>query len=208
MKKYELTDESIEMFGRKLYRIKAVRSFGDVEEGTLGGFVENETNLSHFGNAWIAGDAVVCEHGWVEGNAIVDENAVIRGNAMVRGNSTVSDSAIVCEDACVEEYATIYEDAVIRGYSTVGGSAWIGKNAMILNSLHYLTVGPLNRKGDFFTFFRTRERTIRVAQGSFVCEMDNFLKLIKPSLKGTEETRGYEAVIELAKIQIDLNEGI
>lgn len=150
MKKYQLTDESMEMFGRKLYRIKAVKSFGDVEEGTLGGFVENETNLSHFGNAWIAGDAVVCEHGWVEGNAIVDENAVIRGKAMVRGNSTVSDSAIVCEDACVEEYATIYEDAVIRGYSTVGGSAWIGKNAMILNSLHYLTVGAAEQKRGFF----------------------------------------------------------
>lgn len=39
MKKFILTDETIEMFGVTLHRIKAVRSFGNVKEGDLGGFV-------------------------------------------------------------------------------------------------------------------------------------------------------------------------
>jgi hypothetical protein len=38
MKKFELTAESkINIFGKKLFRIKALISFGDVEEGETGG---------------------------------------------------------------------------------------------------------------------------------------------------------------------------
>ena len=53
MKKFELTTESkINIFGKKLFRIKALISFGNVREGDTGGWVEKEENLSHSGNAW------------------------------------------------------------------------------------------------------------------------------------------------------------
>ena len=48
------------MFGKKLFRIKALIEFGNVKAGELGGFVEKEENLSHDGNAWVCGNAVVC----------------------------------------------------------------------------------------------------------------------------------------------------
>ena len=51
-KKYELTNEFIEFLNCKLYHIKALRSFSDVKEGDLGGFVEKEDNLSHDDNVW------------------------------------------------------------------------------------------------------------------------------------------------------------
>ena len=57
MKKYELTSEYIEVFGRKLFRIKALIAFGSIEVGELGGYVETENNLSQSGNAWVYGDA-------------------------------------------------------------------------------------------------------------------------------------------------------
>ena len=41
-KKYELTDETIEISGHTLYRIRALRSFGVIETGQLGGFIEKE----------------------------------------------------------------------------------------------------------------------------------------------------------------------
>lgn len=59
MKKYELTTESKEYYGRKLFRIKALVSFGNVKKGELGGWIEKEQNLSHFGNAWVGGNACV-----------------------------------------------------------------------------------------------------------------------------------------------------
>ena len=77
MKKYELTEETFTVFGKTLYRIRAVRDFGSVKTGEFGGYIEKEENLSHFGNAWISGDA------WVYGDARVSGNAWVYGNAEV-----------------------------------------------------------------------------------------------------------------------------
>ena len=53
-KKFELTAEFVtNIFGKKLFRIKALMAFGDVKEGELGGYLEKEENLDHDGNAWV-----------------------------------------------------------------------------------------------------------------------------------------------------------
>ena len=75
MKKYELTAEFIEKWGKKLFRIKALISFGSVEAGELGGYVEKEDNLAQDGDAWVYGDAWVCDNARVYGNAEVCGNA-------------------------------------------------------------------------------------------------------------------------------------
>ena len=60
MKKFELTAEFVtNIFGKKLFRIKALMAFGNVEEGELGGYVEKESNLDQDGDAWVSGDAQV-----------------------------------------------------------------------------------------------------------------------------------------------------
>lgn len=63
MKKFEFTGETktISLFFRTatLHRIRAVAGFGLVKVGDLGGWIEKEENLSHFGNAWVYGDARV-----------------------------------------------------------------------------------------------------------------------------------------------------
>ena len=59
-KKYRLTDETMMLpDGTRLHRIMALRDFGDVQAGDLGGFVEKEANLSHKGGARVCGDAEV-----------------------------------------------------------------------------------------------------------------------------------------------------
>lgn len=63
MKKYRLTEETIRVGNRTLYRIQALRDFGDVKEGELGGYIEAAKNLSQGGSAWIYGNA------WVYGDA-------------------------------------------------------------------------------------------------------------------------------------------
>ena len=50
-RKYEmLQDQTIEWRGRTLYRIRALRDFGDVHAGDVGGYIECERNLSQDGN--------------------------------------------------------------------------------------------------------------------------------------------------------------
>ena len=47
MKKFELTSETkINIFGKKLFRIKALISFGVVKTGETGGWVEKEENVN------------------------------------------------------------------------------------------------------------------------------------------------------------------
>lgn len=90
MKKFELTNEFItNMFGTKLFRIRALVEFGDVEAGELGGYVEKESNLGHDDNAWVYGDARVYD------------NARVYGDAWVYGNARVCGDALVCGDARV-----------------------------------------------------------------------------------------------------------
>lgn len=83
MKKYELTEETVTVYGKTLYRIRAVRDFGSVKTGEFGGYIEKEENLSHFGDAWIYGNARVFGNAWVYGDARVAGNAWIYGNAEV-----------------------------------------------------------------------------------------------------------------------------
>nr|DAL72568.1 MAG TPA: Putative transferase, nesg, ydcK, Structural Genomics.38A [Caudoviricetes sp.] len=78
MKKFELTSEFVTFLGKKLFRIKALVSFGDVVEGELGGFVEKEENLDQSGNAWVYGDAKVFGDAWVFGGAKVYGDAQIQ----------------------------------------------------------------------------------------------------------------------------------
>ena len=59
MKKYELTEETTNIFGKTLHRIRATRDFSIVHAGDLGGFIEDERNLNHGENAWVGGNARV-----------------------------------------------------------------------------------------------------------------------------------------------------
>ena len=83
-RKYRLTDETITVFGRTLYRIQATESIPSryVDKGDLGGFIEKELNLS--GDAWVSGNA------WVSGDARVSGDAWVSGNARVSGDAWVS----------------------------------------------------------------------------------------------------------------------
>ena len=69
MKKYRLTEETTKVGNRTLYRIQALRDFGNVTKGDIGGYIESEKNLSQDGNAWVYGNARVYGDARVYGNA-------------------------------------------------------------------------------------------------------------------------------------------
>ena len=83
IKKYKLTDGAYHTNDKILYRIQALKDFGDVKKGDLGGFVQNEDNLSHKGDCWIY------ENAKVYGEAKVYEKARVGGYALIRGNAKV-----------------------------------------------------------------------------------------------------------------------
>nr|DAY28131.1 MAG TPA: Putative transferase, nesg, ydcK, Structural Genomics.38A [Caudoviricetes sp.] len=90
MKKYRLTEETTKVGNRPLYRIQALRDFGNVKEGDIGGYIESEKNLSQDGNAWVSGDARVY------GDACVYGNARVYGDARFYGNADIKKTGDIC----------------------------------------------------------------------------------------------------------------
>lgn len=87
MRKYELlTAGAVRLGSRELFLVRALRDFGSVRCGDIGGRIESERNLSHEGEAWVGGDAWVYGEGRVCGDEVVGGNTVIRDRlrALVR----------------------------------------------------------------------------------------------------------------------------
>lgn len=88
-----MTSNVKEFLGHKLFQIKALKDFGDVKAGDLGGYIEKEENLSHNGNAWVYDNVKV------SGNARVFGDAQVLGNARVCGNAQIYNDALICDSA-------------------------------------------------------------------------------------------------------------
>ena len=112
--KYKLTKNTKEVNGITLFQIQALKDFGDVKKGDLGGWIEKENNLSQEGNCWVSGDAKVY------GNAKVSDNAIVSGNAKVYGDAKVFGEAnVVCEKKDIfDDFDVLSDDieeVVIKG---------------------------------------------------------------------------------------------
>ena len=159
MKKFELTAEFVtNVFGKKLFRIKALVAFGNVEKGELGGFIEKEDNLSHDDNAWVYGNA------WVFGNARVSGNAQVSGNALVSGNAQVSGNARVYDDA---------DYAVVKGFGRCFRTT---------------------------TFFRCKDKILRVQCGCFYGDLAQFREIVKKTHGDSKYAKEYLAIADLMEL--------
>lgn len=131
-KKYQLTDETRNYYGKTLYRIQAIKDFGDVKAGDKGGWVASERNLSQQGNCWIYDDSIAF------------------GNPHVSGNTKILNDSKVCEFACVAG------NAVIDRHSTISGEAFIKdakvSNMVISNYTQILDDVEIKSQRYFYTF--------------------------------------------------------
>lgn len=106
------------------YRIKAIRSFGDVEEGDIGGYIQSEKNLSHSGLSWVYNDAVVKD------NAIVKDDAKVMSTSVIGEDAKVYDSAVVDGKSIIEGISQIFESAFVKD-STIYNSGKVYGNAKV-----------------------------------------------------------------------------
>jgi carbonic anhydrase/acetyltransferase-like protein (isoleucine patch superfamily) len=127
--KYKLTKNTKEVNGFTLFQIQALKDFGDVKKGDLGGWIEKENNLCQEDNSWIFGDAKVY------GDAIVYGNAKVYGDAIVYGNALVSGNAWVYGNAEVYGNAKVYGDAIVYGNAKVYGDAIVYGNAKVYGDI-------------------------------------------------------------------------
>ena len=176
-KKYELIKDPI----INLYRIRALKDFSDIKAGTLGGYVENEDNLSHDGNAWIYG------------NARVYGDAKVYGNARVYSNARVYGDACVCDYACVYGNAIVYGDAIIYGNAKVYGDAFLKTNA------DYTVIHGFGSEERTTTFFRCKDGNIRVNCGCFYGTIDEFRYKVHETHGDSKYAKEYLMIADLMK---------
>lgn len=129
---------------RTVYRIRAIRDFGDVKAGDLGGYIESDHNLSHSGDCWVydetsvCNDAVVKNHATVCGEVKIEQAAVISGNANVFGDAFIKDHAQVSGFAQVgwEWDGTLCKNGVMSGAPTmVEGHAKVSDYAQVFGEV-------------------------------------------------------------------------
>jgi carbonic anhydrase/acetyltransferase-like protein (isoleucine patch superfamily) len=220
MKKYGLTAEFIEQWGKKLFRIKALISFGSVEAGELGGYVEKEDNLAQDGDAWVYGnarvygDAEVYGNAMVYGNARVYGNAEVYGDAEVYGNARVYDDARVCGDA--EVYgnarvcgnaevcgdAEVCDDARVCGNARVCGDARVYGDAMVYGNADYLLIGRIGSRFSFTTFFKNKDKGITVSCGCFLGTIAEFRAKVTDTHGNNKHAKIYNLAADMAELQI------
>ena len=220
-KKYKLTDETINLNGVTLYRIEALKDFGEIKKGDKGGFIESENNLAHEGDAWVSDEACVYDNARVSGNAhiygeawvfgsacvygdscvfdnaCVYNNASVSGHAQVYGNAIVYGDANVCDDSRVFGNATVCNktcvcgNAVVYGYALVRGDACVCGNAEISNKSDYIVFQNWWSSGRYFTWTRSNN------MWSVGCFYGTGEELIKKAYKDSELSgREYERIVK------------
>lgn len=170
MKKYEFTGEEKVFDSHTLHRIRAVRDFGVVKAGDLGGWIECEENLSHDGYAWVFGE------GQVEDNACVTSGARVGGGARVTGNALVTGNANVTGDARVTGSARVEGNA---DFSIIGG----------FGSFFRTT-----------TFFRCQDGKVRTQCGCFYGDLDEFRAKVKETHGESKMAKEYLMIADLMEM--------
>lgn len=209
-----LENDTIELWGRTLYRIESLKDFYGVSKGEKGGYIEKERNLAVYGNAWISGDARVTDNAIVFGNAYVTGNAHIRDNARVDGNASVYDNAYICDNACVSGNASVSGDArvdgdvlmfgnaLVSGDARLTGESCLAGEAYVTDSSDLLVIGPIGSEDGHLTAFKDKNRNISVNRGCFNGTLEKFEKAVNRTHGDNKHGKMYRIAIELIKVKL------
>ena len=88
--KYELDFNDYKLVeNTKVYRIIALKNFGNVKAGDKGGYIKKD-NLSHEGNCWVFDNAIITDNAFVKENAMINDNVIVKGCAKITDNAVIS----------------------------------------------------------------------------------------------------------------------
>lgn len=180
---YDSEDESEMQEEYRLYRIQALRDFGDVKKGDLGGYIQSQKNLSHSGNCWIYDKSIAGDDSKVKNNAKVMDGAILRGaavvskNAVLTNNAKLASSAIVTDNAVVE-FTDIYGENVIKDNAVLDGGEIYGK----------LVVSGNAKLSGGFIFFGYKNGEI---SGNIDLEFSTIRKSFRDKFETNEELLNY-----------------
>lgn len=172
-KHYEFVETDTVRHGNSciLTRIRATIDLPQhgVKAGDLGGYIENESNLSD--TAWVGKNSRICSY------SKVYENAHVYGNSIVEEYSHVFGNARIGDGVRVKAGSFVFGTACITGEVQLPIDACIGSNA------DFVLIGPAISSKRFTTAYRAIDNSILVSTGCFVGSIDEFKYAIKNTHK-------------------------
>ena len=102
-----------------------------------------------------------------------------------------------------EDNLSQYGDAWVYGNAWVYDDARVYGDAEVLKHVHLLTIGAIGSRDSVTTFFRTKEKKIKVVCGCFYGTIAEFAEKVKQSHGDSKHAKTYAIAIELAKAQIE-----
>ena len=109
---------------------------------------------------------------------------MVSGNAWVYGNAEVYGNARVYGDARVSGNAEVYGNARVYGDARVSGDAMVSGNAEVYGNADYTTIRGFGTQFRATTFFRCKDKQIRVSCGCFFGTISEFREQVKNTRKG------------------------
>jgi UDP-3-O-[3-hydroxymyristoyl] glucosamine N-acyltransferase len=113
---------------RKLQRIRAVRSFGTISEGSIGGYIEYDENLSHNDNCWVAD------------NAIAAGESRVRRNALLRDNAYIDDHVVVSDETIIQNNSILRDDVLVYGHAVIGSQSFLTGSVTVCGHVHIFCI--------------------------------------------------------------------
>ena len=132
---------------------------------------------------------------------LTNETKVIIGTTLYRIRALISFGNVSVGDlgGWIEKEDNLAHD----GNAWVSGDARVSGDAEVLNPVHLLTVGAIGSRDGFTTFFRTKEKQIKVSCGCFIGTIAEFAEKVKQTHGDSKHAKTYALAIELAKAQIE-----
>ena len=97
-------------------------------------------------------------------------------------------------------------DAMVSGNAWVSGNARVSGNADVKKDDDYMVIGGAGRYNRFTTFFKCRDKTIKVVCGCFFGTIIEFRAKVKETHKGNKHEKVYLAMADMAELQIGNDE--
>lgn len=171
-KKYKLTKETMCFDGVTLHRIQALKDFGNVDAGELGGWVESEKNLSQSGDCWIAMEAKAY------GGAEIGDNAILTRKAIACGNSTICNDTLVSDESIIRGFTYLYGNVEVYGKSVIDGDARLHGNVKVIGA-KVIDAEVYDRViicDGAYVYGRIKiDGTAYISNGAEVCKTDDYI---------------------------------
>lgn len=171
-KKYKLTEETMCFDGVTLHRIKALKDFGNVVAGELGGWVEAERNLSQEGNCWINMEAKAYDYTEIRDNAVLTCGAIACENSIIGNNTFVTDESVIRGFTYLCGNVEISGESVIGGYAKLHGNV-IVIGAKVIDAEVYDRVVICD--GAYVHGHIKIDGTAYISNGAEVCKTDDYI---------------------------------